>query len=95
MKKIIFALISILCLALLAIFYTIANHNKNKPFTNNTNTIGETSRTSFNLPIDSRGYKVGISGFLPANFPSHSISDTNTFLNDTNSYSEIYGVHVK
>lgn len=38
--------------------------------------------------------KFGMSGFFPANFPQHSVSDLKDFWREINFYTDSYGVHV-
>lgn len=52
------------------------------------------SRSSFELPIQKRSYKLGFAGYFPAHFQKSTTQEVLQFYKDIDAYAEIYGVHV-
>ena len=50
-------------------------------------------RSSFELPIQSRDYKIGIAGFFPVNFPNSTTTQNREYLQTVNEIGEIVGIH--
>lgn len=90
MKKFIIASIIFLCLILVILFAVSSGGDDEN---NIEETKEEVVRTSFNLPIQTRNYKIGLAGYTPINFPSPETSDALDFWDDVEEYSEVYGVH--
>jgi hypothetical protein len=53
----------------------------------------ELKRETNLLEIKKRKYKVGFSGYFPANFPKSNTSEVLQFYKDIDTYAEVYGVH--
>lgn len=92
-KKILLILILIILFAIVGIIVNLASSGTNHLDTSDGVDEATNSKPNYDFPIDSRSFLIGTAGYIPANFNDPGVGDVINFWDDTDTSSEVYGIH--